>query len=246
MSAKAKKGSKAKNAMEKYPAPDPETLDLTDETYMFKCALGNDYQNLCGAFDATTKEIHPLAAFILEKNLFNTRDVYHKSVFDLACLCGNKEFMRAVLERTAEKEKLSEETVLNLREPLKQTKHGYNYMHYACIWNRMDVVKFLVEQDKMIIDPEFESDQPDGLNNTLTSASSGSMTQKKENSKESAQAILSMKTLGSILLRSHTRNGETPRALAKRYKHQELVDYLIFAGNFIPNFIFSICFKKYI
>ncbi len=236
MSAKAKKGSKAKNATERYAAPDPESLDLTDEAYMFKCALGNDYQSFCGAFDSTAKEVHPLAAIILEKNLFNTRDVYRKSVFDLACLCGNREFLRAIMERTAEKEKFCEETVLNLREPLKQAKHGYNFMHYACVWNRLDVVKFLVEQDKMIVDPELviESDQAElgggGLNVSMTSVSSTSVAQKKENSKESAQAILSMRTLGSVLLRSKNRNGETPRAIARRYKHQQLVDYLIFAG----------------
>jgi ankyrin repeat protein len=236
MSAKAKKGSKPKNAMEKFTPPDLETLDLTDTAYVFKSAMANDYQGLCGAFDAATKEPHPLAAFILEHNLLNARDPYHKTVFDLACLCGSKEFLRAVLERTGEKEKFSDETVLSLREPLKQAKHGYNYMHYACVWNRLDLVKLLVDQDKMITDPSLITESDLMLEGGSVTGSSASLVTTggggggKKDPKESALALLSMKTLGSLLLRSKTRNGETPRALAKRYKHNELVEYLIFAG----------------
>ena len=228
MSAKGKKNSKPKNASEKYLPPDVQTLDLTDESFLFKCALKNEFQSVCGAFDMP-KEVHPLAAFIIEKNLFNIRDPYHRTVFDLACLVGSRDFLKAILERTAEKEKLNDESILNLREPLK-LRHAYNYMHYACIWNRYDVVKFLFEQDKLIQDPELSELEAVGsaANQSQIQLSSTSHASMIANNKN--QATSNMKPLGSFLLRSKTKYGETPIDLAKRYKHHHLVEYLTFAG----------------
>lgn len=228
MSAKKKPAGKGKPTIDRYPAPDPESLDLTDERIVFKAALSNDYQSVCGAFDQSNKELHPLAALIIEKGLLNARDEYNKSVFDLASLMSNKEFLKAFLDRAnTDKDKLNDEQLFSLRDPLKADKHGYNYMHYACVWNRLEVVKFLYEQDKLIIDPELSDAElgiggQGGLGATISNASLSS------NNKNALQAV--MKTLGSLLLRTRNKYGETPLDLAKRYKHQALVDYLMFAG----------------
>jgi ankyrin repeat protein len=240
MSAGKKKGTKAgKSQIERFAIPNPETCDLTDENYLFKCALRNEYQQFCGALDAP-KETHPLAAFLIEKNLFNKRDSFNKSVFDLASLIGNKEFLKAILERTNEKEKLNDENVLNLREPLKSKQYTMNYMHNACVWNRFDVVKFLVEQDKIILDPDLSESDLNGTGQELhlSSISTASI---QQNNKMNQNA--NMKTLGSILLKSKNKYGETPKDLAKRYNHADLIAYLSFAGL---NELFFLIFKLFI
>lgn len=200
------KGSK--DAGEKYPPPEIDVLTL-DDNYMFKCSLNNEYQAICGAFDA--KE-HPLASFIVEKNMFNRRNEYGKTPFDLASLIGNKDFIRTILQRTDDK---LDENIFSLRNQLKPS-NAYNFMHYACIWGRLELVKFLVDQSKLIADPSIDAPDP-------VPAAPGAKNQ---------APIIPTKTLGSILLKSKTKNGETPKDLAKRYNHTELIEFLEYAGRF--------------
>lgn len=206
---KSVKGSK--EVVEKYPPPDIDVATL-DDMYLFECAIKNDYKAVCGAFDA--KE-HQLASFIIENNLFNKRDLNGKSVFELAAYLGNKEFIKAILERSNEK---LDEQVFNLRNQLKPS-NSYNFMHYACIWGHFDLCKYLVEQTKLIIDPS--NDQHADL------ISSSTITMQ---SVKSQNPVLNTKTLGSILLESKTSTGETPKDLAIRYNHEEIVEYLNYAG----------------
>lgn len=216
MSAKKKSQKQSKDTFERFAAPEIEIENINDN-YLFDCALSNTYQTICGAFDA--KE-HPLATLIVERNLFNKRDAYGKTVLDLAAFCGNKEFIKAILDRSNEK---LDDNVLNLRHQLKS---GYTCMHFACIWNQEDVVKYLAEHSKLIVDPF--SDHGD-----LFSASSATMQQ--ATSLKSQVTNPHMKTLGCLLLRTKTKEGETPKDLAKRYGHSNLVEYLDYAGFLIIN-----------
>lgn len=211
MSAK-KRSLKQKDAFERFSPPeiDVETLD---ENYLFECALSNTYQQFCGAFDAKD---HLLANYIVERNLFNKRDAYGKTVLDLASYCGNKEFIKAVFDRTNEKEKI-DENVLNLKQQLKPSNR-YNFMHLACIWNHEALVKYFAEHPKLIVDPSLDQ-------NELNSMSAATI--------QSVKSLITnpmFKTLGSVLLRSKTKTGESPKDLAKRYGHNNIVEYLQYAG----------------
>ncbi|CAF0857118.1 unnamed protein product [Brachionus calyciflorus] len=206
---KKKSNKNSKEVIERYPPPDIESLIL-DDNIIFKSALNNDYQTICGAYDA--KE-HPLVTFINEHKLFDKKNEYGKNAFDLAALIGNKEFIRTILLRTDEK---IDENVFSLKNLLKPS-NSYNFMHYACIWGRLELVKFLVEHQKLMLDPVIEnSDLLSNSNMTIQTSKSSS-------------ANSNMKTLGSILLRSKTKTGETPRDLAKRYNHEDLLEYLNYA-----------------
>lgn len=207
---KKKNTKNSKELIERFSPPDIETLVL-DDNFLFKCALKNEYQSICGAFDV--KE-HPLATYITENKLFDKRDEYGKTAFDLAAQIGNKDFIRTILLRTDEK---IDENVFNLRNLIKPV-NPYNFFHYACIWGRFDLVKFLIDQQKLIIDP---------LIDDFMSNSSATMQSTKSNASNQ-----NLKTLGSVLLRSRTKTGETPRDLAIRYNHHQLVEYLNFAGMF--------------
>lgn len=220
---KKKSNKNSKEAIERFSPPDIETLTL-DENFLFKCALKNYYQPICGAFDV--KE-HALATYITENKLFEKRDEHGKTAFDLAAQIGNKEFIRNILIRTDEK---IDENVFNLRNLLKPT-NSYNFLHYACIWGRLDLVKFLIEQQKLILDP---------LIDDFMSNSNATMQSTKSNSSNP-----NMKTLGSALLRSKSKTGETPRDLAIRYNHHELVEYLNFAGKFKKNYLIFLFNLKY-
>lgn len=203
MSANKKKNPKSgPGGIEKFPPPEIENLKY-DENYMFECALANDYKNVCGAFDA--KE-HPLAAYVIENGLLNRRNANGKTCFDLSAYLGNKDFMRTILERTSDR---LDENAFNLRAQIKAS-NSYNFMHYACIWGRLELCKYLVESQKMIVDPAIDITQIEPKNFTLP---------------------IYNKTLGSVLLRTKTRTGETPKSLAKRYEHHELVNYLNYAGK---------------
>jgi ankyrin repeat protein len=214
MSASQKKKSLkgTKDVFEKYPPPDMETLaHALDDTYLFRCALANQFQDVCGAFDA--KE-HELANFVMDHNLFNKRNEHGKTVLDLAAFVGSKDFIKAILERSNDK---LDESVLDLRAQLKRT-NAYNLMHYAVIWNRIELVKFLVDQSKLIVDPSLDSAE-------MATQSTVSM--------RSSSVNANFKTLGSVLLKTKTKAGETPKDLAKRYGHAELVDFLNYAGVFM-------------
>ncbi|RNA38954.1 Ankyrin repeat domain-containing 45 [Brachionus plicatilis] len=213
---KKKNNKISKEAIERFSPPDIETLAL-DENFVLQCALKNEYQSICGAFDA--KE-HPLASFIAENKLFDRRDEHGKTAFDLAAQMGNKEFIRAILLRTDEK---IDENVFNLRGLLKPA-NSYNFLHYACIWGRLDLVKFLIEQQKLILDPSID-DFVSNSNATMQSTKSSSSNP-------------NLRTLGSALLRSKTKTGETPRDLTIRYNHHQLLEYLNYAEKrqtFIDN-----------
>ena len=205
-SAGKKKAKPGKDAIEKFLPPDVESLTLDDQI-LFKSCFKNDYQTICGAFDA--KE-HPLAVYIIENGLFNRKDDQGKSVFDLAASIGHKDFIRTILERTNEK---LDETVLNLRKLLNPAHNPYNLMHYACIWNQIDICKLLVDQNKLILEPSIDVQAAE-----LISASTKNLS-----------ANPNYKTWGSLLLRTKAKTGETPRELAKRYNHDRLVSYLFFA-----------------
>lgn len=217
MSAKKKGQKQSKDTFERFTPPEID-LETLKETYLFECALSNNYQAICGAFDV--KE-HPLATMIVEKGLFNKRDAYGKTVLDLAAYCGNKEFIKAILDRSSEK---LDENVLNLRHQLKSTSSGYNLMHLACIWNREEVVKYLAEHSKLIVDPFNESGD-------LFSASTTTVQQ--QSSMRSQVANPFMKTLGCVLVRAKAKTGETPKEIAKRYGHLGIVEYLDYAGFFL-------------
>lgn len=210
MSAKKKTKKQSKDLFERFPPPEIDIQSI-DENYLFECSLSNNYQPICGAFDV--KE-HPLASFVIEKNLFNKRDEFGKTVFDLAAYCGNKEFIKAILDRTNEKERI-DENVLNLRNQLRPDKNAYNFMHFACIWNQKELVKYLAEHTKLIVDPGLE-------HSDFGSISSLNMKSQIANTR--------VKTIGSVLLRTKAKTGETPKELAKRYGHMSLVEYLDYAG----------------
>lgn len=214
MSAKKKSQKQSKDTFERFAAPEIE-IDSVKDTFLFECSLANNYQTICGAFDV--KE-HPLATLIVEKNLFNKRDAFGKTVFDLAAYCGNKEFIKAILDRSNEK---IDDNVLNLRHQLKSSSSGYNFMHLACIWNQEPLVKYLAEHSKLIVDPFAE--QGDLFSTSAT-------TIPQSTSVRSQVANPHMKTLGCVLLRAKTKTGETPKDLAKRYGHASLVEYLEYAG----------------
>ena len=209
-----KKGKNAKDQIQLFPAPDIESLVL-DENILFDCALRNDYATICGAFDV--KE-HPLAAYIVEKGLFNRRNQYGKTAFDLATLAGNKDFLKAVLERSVDK---LDENVWSLRGQLRPAV-AYNFFHYACIWGHLDICKFLVDHPKLVVDPAVEL--PVDAANVTAPASS------QPPSKKDSNAVY-LKSLGTVLLRTRAKTGETPRQLAKRYLQDAVVDFLTFAGK---------------
>ncbi len=202
MSAKPKKG-KPSVVAEKFIPPDLESIEM-NEDILFKAALNNDYATICGALDAKD---HPLTAYMFENNLFNKRDLFGKSVFDLAAYLGNKEFIRLILERLGDK---LDETAFSIKQALN-INNNYNFMHYACVWGRVDVCKFLIDFSKPIADPT------EPLNEMAT------------NAKEKEKANL--KPIGSILLKLRTKKTkETPLDIAKRYNHVELVAFLTYAG----------------
>lgn len=204
---------------EKFPPPDMESIQL-DEDFLFRSVLNNDYATICGAFDA--KE-HPLAIYLIENSLFNKRNEYGKTVFDLAAKLGHKDFVRTILDRTNDK---IDELAFSLRLQLKSKNSPYNFMHYACIWNRYDLVRYLAEHAKLLIDPNLDnSTEITAL--TMNSVGAGAA---NKNQQQILASNPFAKTLGSILLRSKTKNGERPLDLAKRYNHNELIDYLEFAG----------------
>ena len=90
-------------------------------------------------------------------------------------------------------------------------------MHYACIWGQTELVKFLVDYAKMIADPTDPQYESISMTNT-----------KDKNS--------NLKPIGSVLLKLRTRETkETPLMLAERYKHQELVEFLNYAGLILNN-----------
>lgn len=209
MSAKRKNPKNLKDTFERFAPPDIDVESL-NESYLFECSLTNSYQQICGAFDAKD---HQLANFVIEKNLFNKRDLYGKTVFDLAAFVGNKEFIKAILDRSNER---IDENVLNLRHQLKSS--GLNFMHLACIWNHEALVKYLAEHPKLIIDPALDT-------NDLASISSVTVHSVKTQAQNP-----NFKTLGSVLIRLRTKSGETPRELALRYGHSNIVDYLEYAG----------------
>ncbi len=202
MSAKPKKG-KPSVVAEKFLPPDLESIEMTEDI-LFNAALNNDYATICGALDAKD---HPLTAYIFENNLFNKRDSFGKSVFDLAAYLGNKDFIRLILERIGDK---LDETAFSVKQAL-HINNNYNFMHYACAWGRVDLCKFLIDFSKPISDP---TEPP----SEVTS-----------NSKDKDKANL--KPMGSILLKLKTKNTkETPLDLAKRYNHVELIEFLTYAG----------------
>jgi hypothetical protein len=79
-SSKKSNGKNVKETIERFPAPDPATISY-DENILFECAMANNYQLICGAFDA--KGEHPLATYIVEKDLFNKRNQHGKTVNSL-------------------------------------------------------------------------------------------------------------------------------------------------------------------
>jgi hypothetical protein len=212
-------GGKTQKLDEKFPPPDIESLQLDDD-FLFRSALQNDYPIICGAFDA--KE-HPLALFLIENGLFNKRNELGKTVFDLAAKLGHRDFIRTILDRTNDK---IDELAFNLRIQLKQKLAPYNFMHYACIWNRYDLVKYLAEHPKLIIDPNLDSSTEMTALTMNTTGAGGN-----KNQQQLLASNPYAKTLGSILLRSRTKTGERPLDLAKRYKYYDLAAYLDYAGK---------------
>ena len=208
MSAKKKSVKNSKDVLDKFPVPDMETLKL-DESFVFECALKNEYQTICGALDAKD---NPLTAFIIEKNLMNKRDEFGRSVFDLAACLGNKDFIRTLLERSGDK---LDDNAFNVRG-LIRPNNPYNFMHFACIWGHLELCKYLIDNQKQIMD--FSDNQ-----NDFNSSSSMTIQSNKGNA-------VPTKSLGTFLLKIKAKTGETPKELAKRYNHHELVDYLNFAG----------------
>lgn len=202
MSAKPKKG-KPSVVGEKFLPPDVENLELEEEI-LFNASLSNDYSTICGALDAKD---HPLTLYMIENNLFNKRDQYGKNFIDLAAYLGNKDFIRLILERAGDK---LDEATFNLKQLLSPT-NNYNFMHYACVWGRVDLVKFFVDLPKPIADPTDPQSE-------VVAAS---------NPKDKDKGNL--KPMGSILLKLKTKTGETPLMLATRYKHLEIIEFLTFA-----------------
>lgn len=183
-----KKGTKAQN-IETFPAP---SLDIElYKNFVHDCALKNDFQTICGAYDA--KE-HPLALYITNENLFNKRDDLCKTPLDMAACVGSFEFLKALLERV---EKLTPE----LLDFKNTNSNGYNCLHYACVWGRANICKVL---------------------------------------------IFNSGTVGSLLLKSKTVYNETPKDLAKRYNHANIVEFLNFAGKSFTILIISCCKKIYL
>lgn len=208
MSAKPKKG-KPSTVAEKFLPPDVETLEM-HENVLFDASLSNDYSTICGAIDAKD---HPLTLYMIENNLFNKRNEFGKTFCDLAAYLGNKDFIRLLLERQGDK---LDDTVFNLKQILSPT-NNYNFLHYACIWGRLDLCKFLIDNSKLITDPFDASDV-------------SSTTNAKDKS--------NMKQLGSVLLKIKTKAGETPLDLALRYNHVEMIEFLKYAEKrqqFIDN-----------
>lgn len=203
MSAKPKKG-KPSVVAEKFLPPDVENLEMTEDI-LFNAALNNDYSTICGALDA--KE-HPLTTYMIENNVFNKRNEFGKSFCDLAAYLGNKDFIRLILERTNDK---LDENTFSLKQTLS-VNNNYNFMHYACIWGRTDLCKFLIDYSKPIADPTDPSSELSSTTNT----------------KDKDKANL--KPIGSILLKLRTKKtNETPLDLAKRYNHKELIEFLTYA-----------------
>jgi ankyrin repeat protein len=208
MSAKPKKGKPSVTA-EKFLPPDMEAIEL-HEDILFNAALNNDYTTICGALDAKD---HPLTTYMIENNLFNKRNKYGKNFADLSANLGNKEFIRLMLERLGDR---VDENAFNLKAMLS-LNNSYNFMHYACIWGQTELVKFLVDYAKMIADPTDPQYESISMTNT-----------KDKNS--------NLKPIGSVLLKLRTRETkETPLMLAERYKHQELVEFLNYAGLILNN-----------
>ena len=214
-SGQKKKAKAGKDQLQTFPPPELDMLTV-DESFVLNAALSNDYATICGAFDA--KE-HPLATFIAEKGLLNKRNECGKSPFDLAACVGNKDFLKCLLERQGDR---LDESVWNLREQLNSARISYNFLHYACIWGYLDIVKLLIEQSKLILDPD--------LNEADLAAQQSTGQQQGGNKKDQINSAF-MRTLSSVLLRSRARTGETPKQLAMRYEHHDIVDYLNFAGK---------------
>jgi hypothetical protein len=210
--AKAKgKSSQKKSSYELFQQPDVENLPAPlDENLVFNAALANNYQMIFGSFDLekNQKDIHPMAEFIIENDLFNKRNKHGKTPLDMASFIGNKEFLKALFDRIPDK---INDSILNLRLQIKPSV-AYNFLHYAVIWNRIELCKFLIRSQMPIIDPSIE-----GPIETSGKASTTSN-------------LLITKTLGSYLIKTKSSStGETPKQLAQRYKHNELIDYFTFA-----------------
>lgn len=203
MSAKPKKG-KTSVVAEKFLAPDVETLEM-NEDILFRAAQTNDYATICGALDAKD---HPLTAYMFENNLFNKRNEFGKSFCDLAAYLGNKDFIRLILERMGDK---LDESTFSTKQAL-HISNNYNFMHYACVWGKVDLCKFLIDSSKPIADPTDPNSEVASTTNT----------------KDKDKANL--KPMGSILLKLKTKKTqETPLDLARRYNHTELIEFLTYA-----------------
>jgi hypothetical protein len=243
-------GKNVKEAIERFSAPDTANINY-DENILFECAMTNNYQLICGAFDA--KGENPLASYIIEKDLFNKRNQHGKTVnsiffiqlsnffyynlfmiyfflyyiqaLDLAAYCNHKDFIRTILERSNEK---LNENVLNLKELIGNTS-ALNFMHYACIWGSFDVCCYLAELPILMNEP---------VNETLANQQQQHEQQpqstdiSKTSNLDTNKTNSNMKTIGSILLRQRTRSGETPKELAKRYNHENIAIYLEYSGYF--------------
>ena len=213
-------GNKKQQVSERFAAPSIEALGELNDTLLLCMAKQDDYASVCGAYDA--KE-HALASYVNEQRLFNKRDEYGKSAFDLAAQLGHKNFVKHVLERTGDR---IDESTFDIRRQLKPG-NVYNWMHHACVWNRLDLVKFLCNHAKLIADP--------ATYDSLTSPSESSVSSSKNATAAQQQAQLqNAKAIGHVLLSTRSaKTGETPLEIAKRYQHAELVEFLDFAGRLL-------------
>jgi ankyrin repeat protein len=133
---------------------------------------------------------------------------------DLAAYCNHKNFIQAILDRSTEK---LNENVLNLKELIGNSS-ALNFMHYACIWGSYDVCRYLAELGILMSEPVDQSlaaQQQSNIDN---------------NNNKTLPTSPSMKTIGSILLKQRTRSGETGKELARRYGHEDIVNYLEYSG----------------
>lgn len=218
MSANKKKQHKAgKEVVEKFLPPEMDNLTL-DENILFDLALKNDFKTICGSIDAGT---HPLSAYVIEQNLLNKRNQYGKTAFDLASSLGHKDFIRTLIERMGEKPDDITQP-FNIKQMIRLS-NPYNFLHYACIWGRLDLCKLLIENTKLVTDPA--SEESDFVSKSSETFRSAKTTNANINANPQAGI---QKTLSAVLLRSKCKTGETPIQLAKRYNHEELVEYLRF------------------
>jgi ankyrin repeat protein len=214
MSANKKKGNKpGKDNVEKFAPPPTENLIL-DNNILFEYSVSNDYQTICGAIDAGN---HPISAYVIEQGLLKKRNEYGKTAFDLAASLGNKEFIRTLIERMGERPD-DIASPFNLKQMIKQS-NSYNFLHHACIWGRLDLCKLLIENSKLVTDPSVDENE----------FSSRSIDTFRSNKTTNPTTSLNQKPLGSVLLKSRCKTGETPLQLARRYNHLELIEYLVLA-----------------